>query len=47
MVFVKVVMMVVNLAALSKLPGMLNIMELGYVGFLKIRPQVQAFFVKK
>jgi hypothetical protein len=26
---------------------MLNIMELGYVGFLKIRPQVQAFFVKK
>jgi predicted DCC family thiol-disulfide oxidoreductase YuxK len=35
------------LAALSKLPGMLRAMEFGYVGFLKIRPQLQAFFVKK
>jgi predicted DCC family thiol-disulfide oxidoreductase YuxK len=35
------------LAALSKLPGMLNIMEFGYVNFLKIRPQVQAFLAKK
>lgn len=35
------------LAALSKLPGMLVAMEFGYVGFLKIRPQLQAFFVQK
>jgi len=35
------------LAALSKLPGMLSAMEFGYVGFLKIRPQLQAFFAKK
>ena len=35
------------LAALSKLPGMLSVMEFGYVNFLKIRPQLQAFFVKK
>jgi ubiquinone biosynthesis monooxygenase Coq7 len=35
------------LAALSKLPGMLRAMEFGYVGFLKIRPQLQAFFAKK
>ena len=35
------------LAALSKLPGMLSIMEFGYVNFLKIRPQVQAFLAKK
>ena len=35
------------LAALSKLPGMLNIMEFGYVNVLKIRPQVQAFLAKK
>ena len=31
------------LAALSKLPGM----EFGYVNFLKIRPRLQAFFIKK
>ncbi len=35
------------LAALSKLPGMLNAMEFGYVNFLKIRPRLQAFFIKK
>jgi predicted DCC family thiol-disulfide oxidoreductase YuxK len=35
------------LAALSKLPGMLNAMEFGYVNFLKIRPRLQAFLVKK
>jgi len=35
------------LAALSKLPGMLSIMEFGYVNFLKIRPRVQALMVKK
>jgi len=35
------------LAALSKLPGMLSAMEFGYVGFLKIRPQLQALFAKK
>jgi len=35
------------LAALSKWPGMLNIMEFGYVNFLKIRPRLQALFVKK
>ena len=36
-----------DLAALSKLPGMLNAMEFGYVNFLKIRPRLQAFFIKK
>ena len=35
------------LAALSKLPGMLGIMEFGYVNLLKIRPRVQALMVKK
>jgi len=35
------------LAALSKLPGMPYAMEFGYVNFLKVRPQLQAFFVKK
>ena len=35
------------LAALSKLPGMLNAMEFGYVNFLKIRPRLQTFFIKK
>ena len=35
------------LAALSKLPGMLNAMDFGYVNFLKIRPRLQAFFIKK
>ena len=35
------------LAALSKLPGMLNAMEFGYVNVLKIRPRLQAFFIKK
>ena len=34
------------LAALSKLPEMLNIMEFGYANFLKIRPQVKAFLAK-
>jgi predicted DCC family thiol-disulfide oxidoreductase YuxK len=33
-----------HLAALSKLPGALDVMEFGYVNFLKIRPKVQKLF---
>jgi len=35
------------LAALSRFPGMLHVMEFGYVIFLKIRPKLQALFAKK
>lgn len=35
------------LASLSRVPGMLNVMEFGYVFFLKIRPKLQDFFAKK
>ena len=35
------------LAALSRFPGMLHVMEFGYVIFLKIRPKLQSLFAKK
>lgn len=31
-----------NLASLSRLPGVLTVMEFSYVGFLKIRPHIQS-----
>ena len=36
-----------RLAAIAKLPGAINVMEFGYVKFLKIRPKVQSLFKKR
>lgn len=36
-----------RLAALTKIPGALSVMELGYTNFLKIRPRVQSLFKKR
>jgi hypothetical protein len=36
-----------RLAAIAKLPGAINVMEFGYVNFLKIRPKVQSLFKKR
>ena len=36
-----------RLAALTKIPGALSVMELGYTSFLKIRPRVQSLFKKR
>ena len=36
-----------RLAALTKIPGALSVMELGYTNFLKIRPHVQSLFKKR
>lgn len=36
-----------RLAALTKIPGALSVMELAYTNFLKIRPRVQSLFKKR
>ena len=36
-----------RLAALTKIPGALCVMELGYTNFLKIRPRVQSLFKQR
>jgi ubiquinone biosynthesis monooxygenase Coq7 len=36
-----------RLAAVTKIPGVLYVMEFGYEKFLKIRPSIQSLFKKK
>lgn len=36
-----------HLAQLAKIPGVLRLMELGYVQFLKVRPRIQSWFKQR